>query len=151
ATAVIALLLLASARWPRTQLLNHRITIAVLPFTNLSGDSAEEYLSDGMTEEVITALGQTDVEHLGVIARTSSMHYKHTDSDVRQIGRELGADYILEGSVRRAGDRIRVTAQLIEAHKQTNLWSRDYEVLDFNNIPGVQMQIRNAVVESLRL
>jgi len=104
-----------------------------------------------MTEEVITALGQTDVEHLGVIARTSSMHYKHTDSDVRQIGRELGADYILEGSVRRAGDRIRVTAQLIEAHKQTNLWSRDYEVLDFNNIPGVQMQIRNAVVESLRL
>jgi len=148
---VIALLFLALTRLPRPPLLNHRIAIAVLPFTNLSGDSAEEYLSDGMTEEVITALGQVDSARLGVIARTSAMHYKHTDSDVRQIGLELGADYILEGSIRRAGDRIRVTAQLVNARDQTNLWSQDYDSLEFNEIPGVQTQIRNAVAKALRL
>jgi TolB-like protein/DNA-binding winged helix-turn-helix (wHTH) protein len=151
AATLIALLLLAVAHLARPPLLNHRITIAVLPFTNLSGDPAEEYLSDGMTEEVITALGQVNAERLGVIARTSAMHYKHTDSDVRQIGHELGADYILEGSVRRAGDRIRVTAQLVGARDQTNLWSQDYEVLELNEIPGVQTQIRNAVAKALRL
>jgi TolB-like protein/DNA-binding winged helix-turn-helix (wHTH) protein/Flp pilus assembly protein TadD len=151
ATAVIVLLFLVLARSPRPQLLNHRMTIAVLPFTNLSGDPAEEYLSDGMTEEVIIALGQVNAERLGVIARTSAMRYKHTDSDVRQIGRELGADYILEGSVRRARDRIRVTAQLVEARDQTNLWSQDYEVLEFNEIPGVQKEIRNAVAKALLL
>lgn len=148
---VISLLLLAPARLPRPPLLNRRITIAVLPFTNLSGDPAEEYLSDGMTEEVITALGQINAERLGVIARTSAMHYKHTDSDVRQIGHELGADYILEGSIRRAGDRIRVTAQLVGARDQTNLWSQDYEALEFNEIPGVQTKIRDAVAKALRL
>jgi TolB-like protein/DNA-binding winged helix-turn-helix (wHTH) protein/Flp pilus assembly protein TadD len=151
AATIIALLLLALARLPRPPLLNHRITIAVLPFANLSGDPAEEYLSDGMTEEVITALGQVNAGRLGVIARTSAMHYKHTDSNVRQIGHELGADYILEGSVRRARDRIRVTAQLVEARDQTNLWSQDYEVLEFNEIPGVPTQIRDAVAKALRL
>jgi len=145
---VIALL---AFKGPPLPLLNQRITIAVLPFTNLSRDSGEEYLSDGMTEEVITALGQVNAERLGVIARTSAMHYKHTNSDVRQIANELGADYILEGSVRHAADRIRVTAQLVEARKQTNLWSQDYEVLEFNSIPGVQTQIRDAVVKALRL
>ena len=151
ATAVIGLLFLALARSPRPPLLNHRITIAVLPFTNLSGDTAQEYLSDGITEEVITSLGQLDADRVGVIARTSAMRYKHTDRDIRQIGRELGADYILEGSIRRAGDRIRVTAQLVEARDQTNLWSQDYEVLEINEIPGVQTQVRNAVAKALRL
>jgi TolB-like protein/DNA-binding winged helix-turn-helix (wHTH) protein/Flp pilus assembly protein TadD len=148
---VIALLMLALVRIPRAPLLNRRSIIAVLPFSNLSGDPAEEYLSDGMTEEVITALGQVNAERLGVIARTSAMHYKRTDSDVRQIGHELGADYILEGSVRRTRDGIRVTAQLVEARDQTNLWSQDYEVLEFNEIPGVQTQIRDAVAKALRL
>jgi TolB-like protein/DNA-binding winged helix-turn-helix (wHTH) protein/Flp pilus assembly protein TadD len=151
AATVIALLLLALGRFPRSPLLTHRITIAVLPFTNLSGDPAEEYLSDGMTEEVITSLGQVDAERLGVIARTSAMRYKRTDRDVRQIGSELGADYILEGSIRRAGDRIRVTAQLVQARDQTNLWSQDYDSLEFNDIPGVQIQIRNAVAKVLHL
>src|SRR5262249_56835298 len=90
--AVIDLLCLTLGRPPRPPLLNPRITIAVLPFTNLNGDPAEEYLSDGMTEEVITSLGQVDANRVGVIARTSAMRYKHTDRDVRQIGRELGAD-----------------------------------------------------------
>jgi TolB-like protein/DNA-binding winged helix-turn-helix (wHTH) protein/Flp pilus assembly protein TadD len=151
AMTVIVLLLLALARFPPPPLLNHRITIAVLPFTNLSGDPAEEYLSDGMTEEVITSLSQVDADRLGVIARTSAMRYKHTDLDVRQIGRELGAAYALEGSIRRAGDRIRVTAQLVEARDQTNLWSQDYDSLEFNEIPGVQTQIRDAVAKALRL
>jgi len=155
AVTAVALLSLAIVHFLRpslfSPLLSRRVTIAVLPFVNLSGDPAEEYLSDGMTEEVISALGQVDAERLGVIARTSAMHYKHTDNDVRQIGHELGADYILEGSVRRAGDRIRVTAQLIEAGKQTDVWSQDYEALDFNEIPRVQTQIRNAITNVLRL
>ena len=147
----IALLSLAIARFSRPSMLAHRTTIVVLPFVNLSGDPSEEYLSDGITEEVISALGQVDAERLGVIARTSAMHYKHTDNNVRQIGQELGADYVLEGSVRRAGNRIRVTAQLIEARGQTNLWSQAYQVVDFNEIPGVQIEIRNAVTKALRL
>jgi TolB-like protein/DNA-binding winged helix-turn-helix (wHTH) protein/Flp pilus assembly protein TadD len=151
AATATALLLLALAHVERPPLFNHRMTIVVLPFANLSGDPAEEYVSDGMTEEVITALGQVNAEHLGVIARTSAMHYRHTESDVRQIGHELGADYVLEGSIRRAGDRIRVTAQLVGARDQTNLWSQDYEVFDFNEIPGVQTKIRDAVAKALRL
>ena len=147
----ITLLSLALARVWRLPVVQRRQTIAVLPFVNLSGDPAEEYLSDGMTEEVITALAQLNVDRLGVIARTSAMHYKRTTSDVQQIARELGADYILEGSIRRAGDRIRVTAQLIETHDQTHLWAQDYEALDFNEIPGVQIKIRNAVAGALRL
>lgn len=148
---VIALLSLALARLWRSPIVNHRQTIAVLPFVNLTGDPAEEYLSDGMTEEVITALGQVNVDRLAVIARTSAMHYKRTNSDVQQIGRELGADYVLEGSIRRAGDRVRVTTQLIETHNQTHLWAQDYEALDFNEIPGVQVKIRNAVAGALGL
>lgn len=152
AAVVIAGLLVSLTHFPpRRPLLNQRITIAVLPFTNLSGDAGQEYLSDGMTEEVITAIGQVNGERLGVIARTSAMRYKHTDHDVRQIGRELGADYILEGSVRSTGDRIRVTTQLVDARDQTNLWSHDYDSLGFNEIPGVQTQIRDAVAKALRL
>ncbi len=93
-------------------------TISVLPFTNLSGDPAQEYFSDGITEEIITELSQISPERLGVVARTSAMHYRHTEKSVRDIGRELGADYILEGSVRRSGERVRVTTQLIRTADQ---------------------------------
>jgi TolB-like protein/Tfp pilus assembly protein PilF len=104
-----------------------RVMLAILPFQNLSNDPQQEYFSDGLTEETITDLGQLSPEHLGVIARTSAMAYKHTNKTISQIGHELGVDYILEGSVRREGGEARVSAQLIRVGDQTHLWAQNYE------------------------
>ncbi len=104
-----------------------RTMLAVLPFENLTGDAGQEYFSDGMTEEMITQLGSLDPEHMGVIARTSVMHYKHDQEKLPQIARELGVQYVLEGSVRRDADRVRITAQLIQMKDQTHLWAREYD------------------------
>ncbi len=104
-----------------------RVMLAVLPFENLTGDASQEYFSDGMTEEMITQLGGLDPDQMGVIARTSVMHYKHSPEQLSQIARELGVEYVLEGSVRRDADKIRVTAQLIQMHDQTHLWARQYD------------------------
>ncbi|MGH9778396.1 MAG: tetratricopeptide repeat protein [Candidatus Acidiferrales bacterium] len=104
-----------------------RIMLVVLPFENLSGDPAQDYLSDGFTEEVITELGSVDAERLGVIARTSAMQYKQTTKTVEVIGKELGVDYLLEGSLRAEGDRLRVNAQLIRVGDQTHVWAERYD------------------------
>ena len=101
--------------------------LVVLPFVNLSGNPNEDFFADGMTEEMITTLGGLDPQHLGVIARTSSMQYKGAKMGVPEIARELGVDYLLEGSVRRSGQRVRVTAQLIQASDQTHLWAADFD------------------------
>jgi TolB-like protein/DNA-binding winged helix-turn-helix (wHTH) protein len=90
-----------------------QVMLAVLPFENLSGDPGQDYFSDGLTEEIISQLGALSPERLGVIARTTSMTYKHTSKSAQQIGQELGVDYVIESSVRRDGDQVRVTAQLI--------------------------------------
>ena len=100
-------------------------SIAVLPFVNLSTDPENEYFSDGMTEEIINAL--TKVESLKVTARTSSFAFKGKDQDIREIARVLGVANILEGSVRKAGNRVRITAQLIQASDGFHLWSRNIE------------------------
>jgi len=104
-----------------------RTMLAVLPFDNLTGDASQEYFSDGMTEEMITQLGGLDPERMGVIARTSVMHYKHSPEKLAQIARELGVEYVLEGSVRRDGDKIRIAAQLIQMRDQTHLMARQYD------------------------
>lgn len=104
-----------------------RAMLAVLPFENLTGDAGQEYFSDGMTEEMITQLGSLDPEHLGVIARTSVMHYKRSQEPLQQIAHELGVQYVLEGSVRRDVERVRITAQLIQMKDQTHLWARQYD------------------------
>jgi TolB-like protein/DNA-binding winged helix-turn-helix (wHTH) protein/Tfp pilus assembly protein PilF len=127
-----------------------RVRLAVLPFTNLSGDLDQEYFSDGMTEEVITSISQINPERLGVVARTSAMHYRYTDKTVRQIGHELSVDYILEGSVRRSGNRVRVTAQLIQVDDQTQLWSGEYE-RDLSDVLAVQGQISVSVADAIQL
>lgn len=111
----------------RTQPINGRIMMAVLPFQNLTGDTGQDYFSDGLTEEMIAQLGRLDPEHLGVIARTSVMHYKNSPEQVDEIGRKLGVQYVLEGSVRRDSDKVRITAQLIQVKDQTHLWSRQYD------------------------
>ncbi len=100
-------------------------SIAVLPFANLSGDPEQEYFADGMVEEIITALSR--VRSPFVIARNSSCFYKGQTIDVRRIGRELGVRYILEGSVRKAGNRVRITAQLIEAETAAHLWADHFD------------------------
>jgi adenylate cyclase len=100
-------------------------SIAVLPFDNLTGDPQQEYFSDGMTEEIITALSK--VPYLFVIARNSTFSYKGKPVKIRQVAEELGVRYVLEGSVRRTGDRVRVTAQLIDAIKGHHLWAERYE------------------------
>ena len=100
-------------------------SIAVLPFANMSGDPEQEYFADGMVEEIITALSR--IRWLFVIARNSSFTYKGQSVGVKQVGRELGVRYVLEGSVRRAGGRVRITAQLIDAMNGTHLWADRFD------------------------
>src|ERR1700730_2659915 len=100
-------------------------SIAVLPFANMSGDPEQEYFADGMVEEIITALSR--IRWLFVIARNSSFTYKGQAVDVKQVGRELGVRYVLEGSVRTAGGGVRITAQLIDALTGTHLWADRFD------------------------
>jgi TolB-like protein/class 3 adenylate cyclase/tetratricopeptide (TPR) repeat protein len=109
----------------RTLALPHRPSIAVLPFQNMSGDPAQEYFADGMVEEITTALSR--IRWLFVIARNSSFTYKGQAVDVKQIGRELGVRYVLEGSIRKAGKRIRITGQLIDAINGAHLWAEHFD------------------------
>ncbi len=127
-----------------------RVMLAVLPFENLSGDPGQDYFSDGLSEETIMRLGQMSPRQLGVIARTSSMAYKQTDKSVAQIGRELGVDYVLEGSVRRDGARVRITAQLIRVQDQTHLWAENYD----RQLPGmldIHGEIGAAIADQVKL
>ena len=123
---------------------NGRTVLAVLPFRNLTGAADEDYFSDGLTEEMIGQFGRLDPEHLGVIARTSVMHYKHSDEGLEQIGRELGAQYALEGSVRRNADRVRISAQLIKVADQTRVWSHDYD-RQIKDLLAVQSEIAEQI------
>jgi len=111
----------------RAQPMVNRSMLAVLPFENLTGEAGQDYLSDGLTEEMIAQLGRLDPAHLGVIARTSVMHYKEGHEQLDKIGRELGVQYVLEGSVRRDADKVRISAQLIQVKDQTHLWARQYD------------------------
>jgi len=129
---------------------NGRLVLAVLPFENLTGEPGQDYFSDGMTEEMISQLGRLDPEHLGVIARTSVMHYKHGQEQLEQIGRELGVQYVLEGSVRRDSSRVRITAQLIQVRDQTHLWSREYD-RDLSNLLVLQGEIAQEIADEIQL
>jgi TolB-like protein/Flp pilus assembly protein TadD/predicted Ser/Thr protein kinase len=125
-----------------------KVMLAVLPVDNLSGDPGQEYFSDGLTEEMIAQLGQLQPKRLGVIARTSAMHYKRTQKPIDEIGRELGVDYILESSVRREGKRVRITAQLIQVRDQTHLWAESYE-RDLAGVFAVQSDVAERIARSL--
>src|SRR5256885_384712 len=123
-------------------------SIAVLPFVNLSSDKEQEYVSDGMAEEILNALVQID--GLRVIGRTSSFAFKGRNDDLRTIGQKLGASNLLEGSVRKAGNRIRITAQLVEARGGSHLWSQAYD-RDLTDVFSVQEEIARAVVTALKV
>lgn len=117
-------------------------SIAVLPFGNMSGDPEQEYFSDGIAEDLITALSR--FQWFFVIARNSSFSYKGTSPDVRDVGRDLGVQYVLEGSVRRVGSHLRITAQLIEAATGHSVWAERYD-RDLDNIFAVQDEITEAI------
>ena len=123
-------------------------SIAVLPFDNMSGDPEQEFFADGLAEDVIAILSRTS--KLMVIARNSSFAYKGTASDVRQIAGDLGVRYVLEGSVRKAGDRLRVTAQLIDAASGSHLWAERYD-RRVEDIFDIQDNITKEIVTALRV
>ena len=123
-------------------------SIAVLPFANISGDPEQEYFSDGLTEEIITALSK--VHKMVVIARNSTFSYKDKPVKVQQVGEELGVRYVLEGSVRKAGDRVRITAQLIDAPTGHHLWAERYD-RDLKDIFALQDEITMKILTALRV
>jgi len=123
-------------------------SIAVLPFVNMSGDPEQEYFSDGLTEEIITALSKTD--QLFVIARNSTFIYKGKPVKVKQVAEELGVRYVLEGSVRKSEDRVRITAQLIDAISGHHLWAERYD-RDLKDIFALQDEITMKIVTALRI
>jgi adenylate cyclase len=121
-------------------------SIAVLPFTNMSGDPEQEYFSDGITEDIITELSKFHT--LFVIARNSSFAFKGQALDVKQISSKLGVRYVVEGSVRRAGNRVRITAQLIDAAEDNHIWAQRYD-RDLEDIFAVQDEVTFAIVTAI--
>ncbi len=141
----IAAVKTAASRYPAS-----RVAVAVLPFEILGEDFEREYLADGLTEEVITALGQVDPGHLAVIGRTSMMTYKRTAKPLAEIARELDAEFLVESSIRAERKRLRITSRLIRARDQTQVWSESYEhapesVLEF------ECELSTAIAHSVRL
>lgn len=134
----------------KTAYSQERVMLAVLPFANLSNDPEQEYFTDGLTEETITDLGELNPQRLGVIARTSAMAYKNTNKTVNQIGRELGADYVLEGSVRREGGTARITAQLIRVSDQSHIWAHNYE-REVGGILALQNELGRAIAQQIQV
>jgi serine/threonine-protein kinase len=126
------------------------IRLAVLPFENLTGDPEQEYFSDGLTEEMITQLGRLQPQRLSVIARTSSMRYKKRGAPIDQIGRELGVDYVLEGSARREASRVRISATLIHAGSQTQQWADSFDA-ELTGILALQGEVARGVARSLAI
>ncbi len=122
--------------------------LAVLPLRNLSGDAAQEYFSDGFTEELIAQLGRIEPARLGVIARGSAMKFKHSDKGADQIGRQLGASYIVDGSVRREQERVRISVQLIRARDQSLLWTESYD-RHLRDILDLQSEVARAVTAEI--
>jgi serine/threonine-protein kinase len=122
-------------------------SLAVLPLANFSRDPEQEYFSDGMTEALISRLAQ--VGAIRVISRTSAMQYKGTTKSLRQIARELNVDGIIEGSVMRSGERVRITAQLIDGRNDQHLWAKDYEG-DLRDVLGLQADVAQAIAQEVR-
>jgi TolB-like protein/Tfp pilus assembly protein PilF len=137
-------------RWPSAGPTSGRVMLAVLPVRNLTGDPRQEYISDGLTEELIAQLGGLNARQLGVIARASAMSYKGTHKKADQIGRELGVSYILESSLRGTGDRIRATAELVRVRDQTHLWSQSYD-RTMSDVVAMQTDIARAIAGKIRV
>ena len=129
---------------------DYKARLAVLPFTNSGGEAGQEYFSEGLTEEMITQLGRLGRGRIGVIARWSSMAFKGGTRRAREIGEALRADYLLEGSVRREGDRVRITAWLVETSSETHLWTDVYE-RHLTDCLSVQAEVAARIARSLAI
>jgi TolB-like protein/DNA-binding winged helix-turn-helix (wHTH) protein/Tfp pilus assembly protein PilF len=131
---------------------SNRIMLAVLPFENLTGDPQQEYLSDGVTDELIMHLSRFSPGYLGVISRTSSMKYKGAAKGVDQISRELGVSYLLEGSIKRNGKKLHVSAELIQASDQTHLWAESYDSdVTGEQILAMEEEVASRIARSLSI
>ena len=150
AAALLVVMVLVAA-WQRRENAGAtgKVMIAVLPFEELSGSDAA-FFADGMTDELITHLGALQPRQLGVIARTSILRYRGTQKSVSEIGRELGVTYVVEGSVRREGDRTRVTAQLIDARDQTHLWAESFDRSGTGAL-AIQRDVAERIAHALRI
>jgi TolB-like protein/DNA-binding winged helix-turn-helix (wHTH) protein/Tfp pilus assembly protein PilF len=126
------------------------LMMAVLPFQNLSGDPNQEFVTDGLTDEIISRLGQADPAKVGVIARTSVMQYKHSDQQVQAIGQKLGAQYVLKGTLRRDADNVRITADLIRVSDRIPVWSHEYQ-RGANSLNEVQQEIAVETADAIFL
>ena len=135
-----------TAEAPPTLAFPDRPSIAVLPFANMSGDPEQEYFADGMVDDILSALSR--VRWLFVIARQSSFAYRGRAADVKPIGRELGVRYVVEGSVRKSGNRVRIIAQLIDAETDAHIWADRYE-RDLSDIFALQDEITERIVTAI--
>ena len=153
AIGIIVIATVLPVLWKRTAgpVSRHsKILLAVLPFDNLSSDRSQDYLTEGMTEELITQLGRWNPERLGVIARTSTDLYKGANKSVAEVGRQLSVDYIVEGSARRNGDQVRITAQLIQVRDQTHLWAKEYD-RDEHNLLALENEVATDVADEIKV
>ena len=141
-----AAVVISTAAVPKPELASSRPSIAVLPFANMSGDPEQEYFADGISEDIITGLSK--LHWFFVIARNSSFTYKGKAVDVKRIARELGVRYVLEGSVRKGGNRVRITAQLIDAATSNHIWADRYDG-DLTDIFALQDEITEKVVAAI--
>ena len=146
--------LLAVWAWRRaanpTTALSRKTVLAVLPFENLSRDPDQEFFSDGLTEEMIAQVGKLNRDQLTVIARSSVAKYKGSKLTAKEIGKELSADYLLQGSVRRWSDRVRITVQLIQAQNQTDLWTESYD-RELKDVLAVQDSVVRSIAAQIHI
>jgi TolB-like protein len=143
----------APVKWAAYQAVDRgveRAMLVVLPFENFTAGERYDYFSDGLTEEMITELARLSPERLGVIARTSAMQFKSTTKSIAQIGGELGVSHVLEGSVRRVGERVRITAQLIRVSDESHLWAQSYE-RGLHDVLEVQAEVSRAVAREIQI
>ena len=138
----------ANARKDETRAAQRRASVCVLPFANMSGEPEQEYFSDGITEDIITDLSK--ISALSVIARNTAFTFKRQSLDVKDVAKRLGVTYVLEGSVRKAGNRVRITAQLIDGAEGDHVWADRYD-RDLDDIFAIQDEISKAIVEALKI
>ena len=153
--AAVALVLTFYFAWPRLRPhatpVAGKLMLGVLPFQNLTGDPSQDYFSDGLTEEMMTQLGRLDPQRLSVVAlRTSVMHYQRTPEQLEQTARELGVQYLLQGSVRRESNKVRIDARLVQASDQTQVWARQYD-RELRDLLTLQGEIANEVADEIPL
>jgi len=150
AVGLVAAYALRQGVWARAKAQAGSIRLVVLPFENLSGDPEQEYFSDGITEEMTDQIAHLNPQRLMVIGRTSTMTYKRRSKTIAEIGKELGVQYVLEGSVRRSGEMVRVSAKLIKVEEQTHVWGESYN-RDLRDVLKLQREVTRAIAGAVQI